>query len=433
MTNPVTITNLSHDGRGIAQINGKTTFISNALPGETVEITYHKKHPKFDEASATKIIESAAIRIAPECPHFNICGGCSLQHLSSEAQISFKEKHLLEQLQHFGQVTPENILPPLLGPTFNYRRKARLGVKYVAKKNKVLVGFREKNSHFLADIDRCAVLADPVADLITPLKDLLIQLSVRDKIPQIEIAIGDDVTAIILRHLQALKEADKALLTEFAKHYNLYLYLQPGGLNSIQLLSPETGKTVITSTLPEFNLELFFKPNNFAQVNPAMNRQMVAKAIEFLAPDANDTILDLFCGFGNFTLALAKYAKHAVGIEGEASMIERARLNAEHNHITNIEFHVADLTKVDQAPWLQHSYNKILLDPPRSGALEILPLVAKMQAQKIVYISCNPATLARDAGVLVNQFGYRLKNTGVMDMFPQTSHVESIAVFEKAK
>jgi 23S rRNA (uracil1939-C5)-methyltransferase len=426
------INNISHDGRGIAHIDGKITLIDNALPGEQVEFCYRKRHPKFDEGYAVNIITKAAERVEPRCPHYGICGGCSLQHLEPTAQITTKQQHLLEQLLHFGKVQPKEILSPLTGSVYNYRHKARLSVKYLAAKDKVLVGFREKNSHFIADLTRCEVLALPVGQLIEPFKKLIATLEIKQHIPQLEIAIGDDATAIILRHLIAIPDADCQKLQQFAQEHNISLYLQPGNLESIHLLWPKQEKINISYFFPLYDLELFFHPANFSQVNPVINQQMIQQAITLLDPQANDEILDLFCGFGNFTLPLAKYAKHVIGIEGEKKMIACAKANAEHNHLHNISFDVADLTKPETfGAWAKRTYNKILLDPPRTGAEAILNTVTQMKPQKILYISCNPATLARDAGILVNTLGYQLTKAGVMDMFPHTSHVEAMAVFEK--
>jgi 23S rRNA (uracil1939-C5)-methyltransferase len=437
------IDNLSHDGRGIAHINGKITFIENALPNEVVVFRYTHKQSKFDEGVATEIISPMPERVTPRCQHFGICGGCSLQHMDSHTQIQFKQQHLLEQLQHFGGIQPKKILPPIIGPVWQYRHKARLGVKYVAKKDKAMVGFREKHSRYLADLDQCEVLSPPVGTMITNLKLLIQSLDARTQIPQIEVAISNSISpdnysknsgpvALIFRHLTALSATDLSNMVRFAQENTIDLYLQPGGPDSVHLLWPSEGKNQIYYQFPEFGLELLFHPCDFSQVNPAINQQMIKQAISLLEPKADETILDLFCGFGNFTLPLAKVAKQVVGIEGDSKMVARARSNAQHNQIENAEFFMANLSdEKSYGQWSRRFYNKVLLDPPRSGAQATLPFINQCAPERIVYISCNPATLARDAGILAATFHYQLDKVGVLDMFPHTSHVESMAVFEK--
>lgn len=436
------IDNLSHDGRGIAHIKGKITFIENALPNEIVTFRYIRKQSKFDEGVATEIITAMPERVTPRCQHFGICGGCSLQHMNSHTQIQFKQQHLLEQLQHFGGVQPKQLLPPIIGPVWQYRHKARLGVKYLTKKEKAMVGFREKHSRYLADLKQCEILSPPVGTMITDLKLLIESLDAKLQIPQIEVAISnatppdpsknEEQVALIFRHLTALSETDLSKFRQFAQENKIDLYLQPGGLDSVYLLWPSDGKNQLSYSLPEFELELLFHPCDFSQVNSAINQQMIKQAITLLAPNTDETVLDLFCGFGNFTLPLAKSAKHVVGIEGDNKMVSRARSNAQHNQIQNVEFFMANLAEEKSyGQWARRHYDKILLDPPRSGALATLPLINQCDAKRIVYISCNPATLARDAGILAANFHYRLDKVGVLDMFPHTSHVESMAVFER--
>lgn len=430
----VKIVKLSHDGRGICNIEGKVVFIDNALPGETVIFNYRKKHGKYAEGVATEIIEPAPTRALPKCPHFGVCGGCSLQHMSASAQIELKQNTLLQQLEHFGQVIPSTILPAITGPIWQYRHKARIGVKFVTKKNAVVVGFREKNSRYIADLKSCKILAEPVGEMITPLQQLIESLAAKADIPQIEVAITEDSTALIFRHLVALSADDQAKIIAFAEQYQIYLYLQPGGIDSIHLIWPEVDDHQSYYSLPDYQLKLFFQPNNFSQVNPSINRKMVRQALELLDLTANDRVLDLYCGFGNFTLPIAKTASSVVGVEGEATMVARARANAHYNNSTNTSFYANDLTSPETfGAWAQLKYDKILLDPPRSGALAILPFLGTLKANKIVYVSCNPATLARDAGILVKDHGYSLTKAGVLDMFPHTSHVESMALFEKRK
>lgn len=427
------ITGLSHDGRGIARINGKTTFIMGALPGEEVSFIYTKRHNKFDEGQAQEIIKASPERATPLCPHFGVCGGCSLQHMNNQAQIHFKQEMLLEQLKHSGHIEPETILPllPLVGPTTGYRHKGRLSVKYVIKKSKVLVGFREQDARFIADIQSCAVLHPSVGKKIADLSAFIEQLQIKDQIPQIEIAVDDTTTVLIIRHMQPLTNTDQYQLRTFAQTHHFQIYLQPAGMDSIHKFWPEDNNTYLNYQLPNYQLTLQFHPTDFTQVNPHINQAMITSALELLELNSQDQVLDLFCGLGNFTLPIARFCKDVVGVEGSMAMVERATHNAQLNGIKNAEFYCADLTSdFYNDSWARRQYNKILLDPPRTGAKEMINHIVKFKAQRIVYVSCNPATLARDAELLSKQ-GYCLKAAGVMDMFPHTSHVESIAWFEK--
>jgi 23S rRNA (uracil1939-C5)-methyltransferase len=425
------IHSLSHDGRGIATVNGKTTFVHGAMIGETVKCKIIHQHRRYNEGVTTHIIVAAPGRVTPACPHFGVCGGCSMQHINMREQIQFKQQTLLEQLHHFGKVAPENLLPPLTGQTWGYRRKARLGVRYVIKKDKLLVGFREKFSNYLADIQQCLVLDPRVGTRITALADLISRLSQYEHIAQIEVATGDELTALVFRHLTPLPEEDRVKLREFGKVTGLHLYLQPNPPESITQLWPEN-KERLRYTLPDYNLSLQFHPLDFTQINAEMNLLMIKQALQLLSPTSEDSILDLFCGLGNFTLPIAKYAQQVTGVEGSDTMIKRAEENAQYNHMTNTKFYSANLMEPPVgASWMQEKYNKILLDPPRSGAKEIIAHFSRFSAKKIVYISCNPATLARDAGELVYTHGYKLRHAGVMNMFPHTSHIEAMALFEK--
>lgn len=423
------ITGLSHDGRGIAHINGKTTFIEGALPGETVIFAYLRKHRRFDEAQVVEVRLAAPERVLPKCEHFTICGGCSLQHMHPDAQIAMKQATLLEQLQHFAHVQPDILLPPLKGDSWGYRHKARLGVRYVYKKERLLIGFREKNGRYLADIRRCEVLNPKVGFLLEDLRTQLAALDGYDHIPQIEVAISDSVTALVIRHMKPLNTSDQGKLCKFAEQHDVQIYLQPGGIETIHLLSKNAAP--LSYKIPEYNLEFIFHPTDFIQVNVNLNRQMVKYVMGLLDPQPTDRILDLFCGLGNFTLPIARHSQSVIGVEGDQKMVERAIQNAQHNQIQNTEFYVANLyalTGIEN--WMQGSFDKILLDPPRTGALELIPHLPKLKAGRIVYVSCNPATLARDAKELT-QYGYHLAQAGVIDMFPHTSHVESVAVFER--
>jgi 23S rRNA (uracil1939-C5)-methyltransferase len=427
------ITRLSHDGRGIGHDSaGKTIFVDGVLPGETITCTIQRKKRRFSEAQVLEIVKPAAERVTPGCPHYLTCGGCAQQHISHAVQIQTKQKSLLEQLLHFGSVQPKQLLEPLIGPIWGYRTKARLGVRFVIKKDKVLVGFREKQKSYLADIDSCAILHPSIGNLINALKEFIQTLSGYDQIAQLEVAVGDDQLALIFRNLATLPPQDLTKLINFAQQHNFHLYLQPGGPETVAKIWPADNTERLYYSVPECDLNYAFHPTDFTQINPAINRKMILQALDLLEVNSTDTVLDLFCGLGNFTLPLAQRAAKVTGVEGSEAMVLRGYENAKRNNISNVEFFAADLSK-DQtvASWAQQQYTKILLDPPRSGALEILPLVAKIAAQQIVYVSCNPATLARDCGILVNEYGYKLQKVGIIDMFPHTMHVESMALLTK--
>lgn len=431
---PITlnIESMSHDGRGIASLHGKTTFVQGGLSNETVICHLTKKHSRFNEAIVTNVLKPAIDRAKPHCNHFEICGGCSLQHLNSFSQIQFKQNVLLEQLKHFGKVIPESILPPIVGKTWGYRRKARLGVRFVRKKEKLLIGFREKSSRFLADIESCAILHPKVSNSINSLRDLIQSLSQFEHIPQIEIAVSDTGAALFFRHLTPLSSEDIKKLRDYGEKNDFHIYLQPNSPAKTHKIWPSISKENLSYFLPEYQLEMQFYPLDFIQVNGETNQLLLKQALQLLAPESTDIILDLFCGLGNFSLPLARFAKKVIGIEGSHEMVLRAQENAIHNHIENIEFYTTNLMEpLPSTTWVKKTYDKILLDPPRSGAKEILPLLPTFAAKKILYISCNPATFARDAGELVHTYGYRLKQLGVADMFPHTSHIETIALFEK--
>ena len=428
----VTIHGLSHDGRGIATTNGKTTFIRNALEKEIVTYKIEQTHRQYNEAAAIEILDQAPNRAIPPCEYFGTCGGCSLQHMNMSAQLEHKQKTLLDQLRHFGQVSPESLLPPLSASTLGYRRKARLGVKFVNKKNKLLVGFREKSSRYLADIEHCAVLHPSVGKRLTTLSQLIASLNHFRDIPQIEVAIGDHETALIFRHLTSLTEDEKEILIAFGKDYAFHIYLQPNSPLPIEKLWPCDHHHRLSYALPDHHLTLHFHPLDFTQINLEVNQLMINQAIQYLDLHQHDTVLDLFCGIGNFTLPIARYVHQVVGIEMSLDMISRTKENATHNGIDNACFYAADLDHPPQdVPWMKAQYNKILLDPPRVGAKAILPYFNQFSAKKIVYVSCNPATLARDAGELVHQYGYRLKQAGIMNMFAHTAHIEAMAVFDQ--
>jgi len=426
----ITIDSFSHDGRGVGRIDNKAVFVHGALPGEIVAFTYERGCRRYDEGRLHHVLHPSPHRVEPFCPHFDLCGGCALQHMEPGAQLAYKEQTLLDALQRLGKVMPQRILPRLSGLDRGYRGKARLGVRYVIKKERILVGFREKRSSFLADIATCPVLHPAVGDLLEPLSALVRGLSVYRSVPQIEAAVGDEGPALVFRHLEPLLPQDLAALGRFATEKNVRIFLQPGGEDSVSLLG--AGPAELSYTHPAFGCTLFFRPTDFIQVNGRLNRALVERAVDLLAPGCHDRVLDLFCGIGNFTLPLATRAGQVVGVEGDAALVARARTNAEKNALTNTDFHVADLfAPDDNALWAQGKFDLVLVDPPRSGAMEVLPVLAATGAGRIVYVSCNPATLARDAGHLVHDHGFTLAAAGVADMFPHTAHVESIALFEK--
>jgi len=425
----VHIESMTHDGRGVAHIDGKAVFIEDALPDEEVLLHLQRRHRKYDEARVATLIQASPERVTPECTHFGICGGCSLQHMAPAAQILSKQQVLLDNLRRIGKVEPGTLLEPLTGPHWGYRRKARIGVKYVEKKQAVLVGFREKRSSFIADITECKVLHPGVGTRLMSLRELIGDLKACRKIPQIEIAVGDDAVALVFRHLVPLDSTDLEKLRAFGEQHRLQIYLQPAGPETVTLLWPKTA--TLNYYLPRYDIRIFFQPTGFVQVNPEINHKMIDQALAMLDLQAQDRVLDLFCGLGNFSLPMARKAATVVGIEGDAGLIQQACSNARFNQINNIKFVTADLSMPVTGVTVAKPFDKILLDPPRTGAKELLPQIASLGATRIVYVSCNPATLARDAGELVNLHGYRLTRSGVMDMFPHTAHVESIALFER--
>ncbi len=423
----VRIEAMSHEGRGITNINGKTVFVFGALQNELVKIQVEKTSRKFDQATTLEVLEAAPERIEAKCEAFERCGGCSLQHLSNRSQIEFKQKTLLDMMQHAG-VKAKRIIEPLRANSWGYRRKARLGVKFVRKKDRVLVGFRERNSPFLADMSQCEVLIPRVGHHLTDLAKLIESLEVRESIPQIEVAADDVNIQLVIRHLVALPDTDRDKLIRFAQQSGLWFQLQSAGPDSIVNLYPDDQALYF---LPEANgdIRINFTAVDFVQVNNEINQKMVRQALDFLDLQAEDRVLDLFCGLGNFTLPMARRCQAVIGVEGDATMVKRAKNNAHDHHIENTEYYVADLTQIDcDWPWMRQTYDKILLDPPRSGAMEIAEQIGRFKAQTIVYISCQPSSLVRDSQIICNS-GYKLAKLGVMDMFPQTAHVESMAVF----
>jgi len=436
------ILRLGHDGRGIAKYEGKTQFVEGALPNEKVKAKYITQRSKFDELNTVEVLNASPERVTPPCQHADVCGGCSLQYMSVAAQISYKEGVLKEQFKHFGNLSSSEWFDPIVGESEGYRTKARLGVVYVGARDEVIIGFREKRNKLITNIESCVVLDPRASNSISDFRELIASLSIRQNIPQIEIAMGDERAALVVRHMVAFTDDDLIKLRLFGERVDFEIYLQPGDASTVHKIWPENTidrlyfslalPEVPTSELKQKTLKLGFHPTDFTQVNSGVNRKMINRALEWLDIQSTDRVLDLFCGLGNFTIPMACLAKEVVGVEGSEMMVSRGRENAELNDLENVSFSVdnlqADFTK---AAWVKKGFDKVLIDPPRSGALDIVNHISKFKAQRIVYVSCNPATLARDAGVLIDK-GYKLVKAGVMDMFPHTSHVESVALFEKA-
>ncbi|MCC4606048.1 23S rRNA (uracil(1939)-C(5))-methyltransferase RlmD [Xanthomonas campestris] len=427
------ITDLSHDGRGVARRDGeggKVTFISGALPGELVRAEPTARSRHFDEARTVEVLEASPQRVAPRCPHFGVCAGCVLQHLEESQQIVAKQRVLTDNLERIGHVTPQTVLPALVGDSWGYRRKGRFSVRRVEKKDKTLVGFRELDPRFVADLSVCYTVIPQIGEKIPLLAALIEGMDGKRDIPQIEFIAGDAAVALTIRHMQPLSERDQQAWVEFAQAHGFAIFLQPGGVDSVHPLWPR--EVPLSFRLPQWDVELAFRPLDFIQVNASLNQKMIAHALALLDATAEDRVLDLFCGLGNFTLPLARTVREVVGVEGDAGLVARARENAQRNGLANAQFYAADLTQDQRnAPWMKQGFDKLLLDPPRSGALEVLQQLPLKRFQRIVYVSCHPGSLARDAGYLVNEQGFTLVSAGAMDMFPHTAHVESIAVFEK--
>ncbi|HUO82927.1 MAG TPA: 23S rRNA (uracil(1939)-C(5))-methyltransferase RlmD [Gammaproteobacteria bacterium] len=418
---------MTHDGRGIARVSGKTVFVDGALEGESVSLVRTRRRRNFDEARLERVLVNAPERVTPRCAYFGTCGGCTLQHVTRARQLELKQRVLLDSLERIGGVRPAGVLEPLSGPSWGYRRRARLGVRDVPGKGRVLVGFRERAKPYVADMLRCEVLVPPFGGLVEPLSALIGALDIRRQVPQIEIAAGDTRSALVLRVLVAPSAADIETLRGFSAAHGLDLYLQTGGPGTVRPLDGDA--VALEYTLPRFGLTLAFEPTDFVQVNAALNRALVGRVVDLLAPGRGDRVLDLFCGLGNFTLPLSLGAAHVTGVDGDRGLIARARANAARNGIGNARFVTADLFD-PSAACLREPADLVLLDPPRAGAAEAVAAGAGRGARRIVYVSCHPASLARDAGVLVRDHGFTLTAAGIADMFPHTAHVESVAVFD---
>jgi 23S rRNA (uracil1939-C5)-methyltransferase len=419
---------LDAEGRGVARNpEGKVVFVEGALPGERVAFEKVGGKRKFDLGRTTAILDPSPGRRQPRCPHFGVCGGCATQHADERTQMAAKQRWLEDNLERIGKVRPETLLPIVYGPEWGYRHRARLSVRHVPSKG-AMVGFRERRSTHVADMRECHVLPERIGLLIVPLRELVGSLSIRERLPQIELAVGDNAAALVFRHLVPLSSQDEALLKDFAQKHGIHVWLQPGGPDSAHPFHP--AESELYYELPEFGVRIRFRPTDFTQVNHAMNRVLVSRAVRLLDPQPGERIADLFCGLGNFSLPLARRGAEVIGFEGNRELVERARQNAAANGLT-AQFEAVDLFKAGIAAF--GPFQKILLDPPREGAIELIKSLPENWPQRIVYVSCGPATLARDAGVLVHTKGFRLAAAGVINMFPHTAHVESIALFERAE
>lgn len=431
--NPVVdILSLDHEGHGIARIDGKVIFVDGALAGERAEIAIYRRHAKYDSANAVTILKSSAQRTTPQCPYFGRCGGCSMQHLEVSAQVAAKQRVLEENLARIGKVTPDVVMRPLHGPSWGYRSRARLSARFVDKKGVAMVGFREKRSSFVVDMASCEILTPNVSALLQPLRDLVGQLSNAARIPQIEVAVGEHITVLLFRLLEPWSDDDKAKVRDFAETHQVQIWDQSKGPDTVRPFWPDIAAE-LSYSLPEFGLTMPFRPTDFTQVNVAINQALVSRAMRLLQPQPGERIADLFCGLGNFSLPIATSGANVLGIEGSQELVARARENALKNNLPNAQFQVDNLFEMTPEKFAALGpLDKLLIDPPRSGALELVKALPDSGApHRIVYVSCDAATLARDAGELCHSKGYRLEAAGVANMFPHTAHVESIALFTR--
>lgn len=426
------IESLDHEARGVTRLDGKTVFVEGALPGERVEFASYRKKPSYEVAELLRVTKPSASRVEPACPHFGLCGGCSMQHLEPDAQVAVKQRVLEDNLRHIGRLRPERLLAPIHGPAWGYRHRARLSVRLVPKKGGMLIGFHEKKSSYIADMRTCRILPPHVSALLLPLRALVSGLSICDRLPQVEVAVGEQCTALVLRILEPLTAVDEERIRAFADRHGVVIYLQPKGPASVFRFHPLEAPA-LSYTLPEFDLELFYAPTEFTQVNPGINRVLVRRAMALLAPRRGERIADMFCGLGNFTLPIARAGASVVGIEGSAELTRRGEANAKANGLADrVSYGVANLFEcTPESLAALGRFDKMLIDPPREGAVELVKALGDEGPRRIVYVSCNPSTLARDAAILVHQKSYRLLGAGVVNMFPHTSHVESIALFER--
>jgi 23S rRNA (uracil1939-C5)-methyltransferase len=426
------VESLDHEGRGVARRDGKAVFIEGALPGERVSAQTQRSKSSYEIASLQKVFTESPWRTQPRCAYFGLCGGCSLQHFDARAQVAVKQRVLEDALWHIGRVRPGQILPAIHGPAWEYRHRARLAVRYVPKKGGALVGFHERKSSYVADMRSCEVLPGRLSRMLPALRGLVDGLSIRNRMPQIEVAVGGRADVLVFRVLQPLQPADVESLLRFAADHAVKIYLQPGGPDSAVPLSP-ADETDLYYDLPEFDLRIRFSPTDFTQVNHAVNAILVRRAVALLAPAPGERVADLFCGVGNFGLAIARSGAAVIGVEGSAALVRRAAMNAEANGLSaSASFIERDLYRAGGPLSGLGRFDRLLVDPPRDGAIELVKSLEGGAPQRIVYVSCNPATLARDAGELVREKGYELTAAGVVNMFPHTSHVESLAVFDAA-
>jgi 23S rRNA (uracil1939-C5)-methyltransferase len=435
MAEVLNIESLDLEARGIARREGKVLFVEGALPGERVVTETVRRKPSYEIARTVEVLRPSSQRVVPRCPHFGVCGGCAMQHLEPTSQVAIKQRSLEDTFWHVGKLRPARMLPPLHGPTWGYRYRARLSVRVVPKKGGVLVGFHERKSSFVADMRECHVLPPHVSALLLPLRAMIGSMSAPDRMPQIEVAVGDTATALVLRHLLPLTDGDIAILQDFAARHNVQWWLQSKGPDTCHPLEREHAET-LAYTMPEFDLRMPFRPTDFTQVNHAINRALVSRALTLLDPQPSDRVADLFCGLGNFTLPLATRAREAVGVEGSKALTDRAQEAAtRHGMGERTSFATLNLFEID-VEWLRGLgyFDRMLIDPPREGAHAVAQALALLapdeRPRRIVYVSCNPGTLARDASIMVHEGGYALISAGVINMFPHTGHVESIAVFE---
>jgi 23S rRNA (uracil1939-C5)-methyltransferase len=430
--NTLTIESLDQEGRGVAHHDGKVIFVDGGLPGEVVVAAVYRKKPSFELATLMRVVRESAARQTARCAYFGRCGGCSLQHADVRTQVAGKQRVLEDNLRHLGKVTPDVMFPAIHGPTWGYRRRARLTARHVAKKGGMLVGFHEKRSSYVADMTSCEVLPPELSALLPELRLLLGSLSIYRRVPQIEIALGDAASVLVFRLLDPLTAHDEALLREFADKHGVHAYVQRAGPETAVPFHPPQAADLYY-TLPEFDVEIAFEPTDFTQVNHAVNRVLVRRAIGLLDPQPGERVADMFCGLGNFSLPIARSGASVLGIEGARSLVARAEANAARNDLTSLtQFETADLFKITPQT-LQDlgTFDRMLIDPPRDGAVELVKSIGDAGPKRIVYVSCNPATLARDAGVLVHESGYTLSGAGIVNMFPHTAHVESIALFDR--
>ncbi len=426
------IMDVTLDGRGVADQEGKVVFVPFTMTGERVRYTRGRKKKNFDEANLVEVISPSPDRISARCEYFSLCGGCATQHISSQQQVEFKQQSVLETLRRIGNVAPQHVYPPLVHKVWGYRRRARLAVKYVAKKGRALVGFREFGAPYVADMWSCEVLHPNIASLITPLSHLISTFSIKDKVPQVECSVAENATALVFRVLEPPSENDVCKLAEFSKDYSVRVYLQTKGLDTVAPLNNELFERPLSYSLPPYGVTIEFLPIDFIQVHNEMNQKMVQQAINWLQLASTEKVLDLFCGLGNFSLPVAKQVSDVLGIEGDDGLVDRAFHNATLNNITNIHFKKENLFEVDESSdWLSRHWDAVIIDPPRAGAREVIEQLGKLSAEKVLYVSCHPGTLARDADILVNTLGYQLERVSVINMFPHTGHVETMALFIK--